>query len=364
MAYDQHDTPYVDAMLRYRQRGFTPFHTPGHKLGKGAPDKLRELLGADLPERRRRHGRRRRGHARVDAAHPPGRGLRRRGLGRGPRLVPGQRLDQRHARAHPHPVRPGRNGRHPRATRTSPCWPGSSSAAPGRRTSSPRSTTSGASRSTSRGRRAARAGGAPRGQGAPRDLAHLQRHRRRPRGDRRARARRRRALRRRPGLGPAPALLQPAARRRHERRRRRRRGQHAQAHQRHHAVLGAPGARHAPQPGQARGDGASHPEHEPPGPHVRLHRRRAPADGDAGRGALARRHRARRLGARRAQRHHRRALPGARDPATRRRGRVRPDAGDRLHRTSASRATSSRRSCATTTASRSRWPTRSTWSST
>ena len=45
MAYDQHDTPYVDATLRYRQTGFTPFHTPGHKLGKGAPDKLRELLG-------------------------------------------------------------------------------------------------------------------------------------------------------------------------------------------------------------------------------------------------------------------------------------------------------------------------------
>ena len=45
MAYDQHETPYVDATLRYRQAGFTPFHTPGHKLGKGAPDKLRELLG-------------------------------------------------------------------------------------------------------------------------------------------------------------------------------------------------------------------------------------------------------------------------------------------------------------------------------
>ena len=45
MAYDQHDTPYVDATLRYRQTGFTPFHTPGHKLGKGAPDKLKELLG-------------------------------------------------------------------------------------------------------------------------------------------------------------------------------------------------------------------------------------------------------------------------------------------------------------------------------
>jgi len=45
VAYDQHDTPYADATLRYRAAGFTPFHTPGHKLGKGAPEKLRQLLG-------------------------------------------------------------------------------------------------------------------------------------------------------------------------------------------------------------------------------------------------------------------------------------------------------------------------------
>jgi arginine decarboxylase len=43
--HDQRETPYVDAALRYRARGFTPFHTPGHKLGKGAPDGLVELLG-------------------------------------------------------------------------------------------------------------------------------------------------------------------------------------------------------------------------------------------------------------------------------------------------------------------------------
>ena len=30
---------------RHRAAGFTPFHTPGHKLGKGAPDGLRRLLG-------------------------------------------------------------------------------------------------------------------------------------------------------------------------------------------------------------------------------------------------------------------------------------------------------------------------------
>jgi lysine decarboxylase len=43
--HDQQDTPYLDAVLAYRRRGYTPFHTPGHKLGKGAPPKLRELLG-------------------------------------------------------------------------------------------------------------------------------------------------------------------------------------------------------------------------------------------------------------------------------------------------------------------------------
>jgi arginine decarboxylase len=42
---DQSQTPYLDAILRYRATGFTPFHTPGHKLGKGAPEGLRELMG-------------------------------------------------------------------------------------------------------------------------------------------------------------------------------------------------------------------------------------------------------------------------------------------------------------------------------
>ena len=45
MPYDQRETPYLDAALRYRATGYTPFHTPGHKLGKGAPAGLRELLG-------------------------------------------------------------------------------------------------------------------------------------------------------------------------------------------------------------------------------------------------------------------------------------------------------------------------------
>jgi arginine decarboxylase len=43
--HDQRETPYLDAAMRYRTIGYTPFHTPGHKLGKGAPAGLREYLG-------------------------------------------------------------------------------------------------------------------------------------------------------------------------------------------------------------------------------------------------------------------------------------------------------------------------------
>ncbi len=46
----QHRTPYLDAMLAYRRRGFTPFHTPGHKLGRGAPPKMIEAFGLPLLE--------------------------------------------------------------------------------------------------------------------------------------------------------------------------------------------------------------------------------------------------------------------------------------------------------------------------
>ena len=45
MLHDQRETPYLDAVVAYRRRGFTPFHTPGHKLGKGAPASLRRLVG-------------------------------------------------------------------------------------------------------------------------------------------------------------------------------------------------------------------------------------------------------------------------------------------------------------------------------
>jgi len=45
----QHDpTPVLDALLRYRERDYLAFHTPGHKRGTGAARKLREALGAAL----------------------------------------------------------------------------------------------------------------------------------------------------------------------------------------------------------------------------------------------------------------------------------------------------------------------------
>ena len=120
---------------------------PGHKLGKGAPAGLREYLGDTCLAGRPRHGRRRGGHARVDGPHPPGRGLRRRGVGLGPHLVPRQRLHQRRPRPAAHAVRPRRHGHRAPQRRTSPCLRGSSS--PGRRpcTWSRPSTRSGASRS-------------------------------------------------------------------------------------------------------------------------------------------------------------------------------------------------------------------------
>jgi len=46
VGHDQRETPYLDAARRYRDAAFTTFHTPGHKSGKGAPERLRELLGA------------------------------------------------------------------------------------------------------------------------------------------------------------------------------------------------------------------------------------------------------------------------------------------------------------------------------
>jgi len=46
-APDHRRAPLVEGIHQYRERGVLPFSTPGHKLGVGAGDDLRELLGAD-----------------------------------------------------------------------------------------------------------------------------------------------------------------------------------------------------------------------------------------------------------------------------------------------------------------------------
>ena len=247
------------------------------------------------------------------------------------RLVPGERLQQRHprldaralrarghrhhppqrpqihaGRAHLHRRRPGVHGAGDR-----PCVGHPAQRDPGRR--------------ATRSRRA------PAGQGHRRDLSHVQRVRRRPAGDREACSRGRRAVRHGPGLGAAPPLLQPPARRCHERRRRRRRGEHPQAHQRHHPDLRPHGARSAREHGQAGRHGPAHPDHESPGAHVRQHRCGPTADGDAGRTPVERRSGAGGPGARAARSHPRGPVPGTGDAGAGRRGRVRPHASHHLH---------------------------------
>ena len=43
---DQTTTPLLTAMQVYVQDNVTPFHTPGHKMGKGIHPKLGEILGS------------------------------------------------------------------------------------------------------------------------------------------------------------------------------------------------------------------------------------------------------------------------------------------------------------------------------
>jgi arginine/lysine/ornithine decarboxylase len=42
---DQHQAPFFDGLLAYRDAGIIPFSTPGHKLGHGAPPEMVEALG-------------------------------------------------------------------------------------------------------------------------------------------------------------------------------------------------------------------------------------------------------------------------------------------------------------------------------
>ena len=41
--------PFVESLEEYASQGFAAFHTPGHKLGTGAPDMLTEWMGSALP---------------------------------------------------------------------------------------------------------------------------------------------------------------------------------------------------------------------------------------------------------------------------------------------------------------------------
>ncbi len=42
---NQYETPFFNAILQYAQKGIIPFHTPGHKEGKGVHDNLRSFVG-------------------------------------------------------------------------------------------------------------------------------------------------------------------------------------------------------------------------------------------------------------------------------------------------------------------------------
>lgn len=44
----QHRAPFVEALEGYCRQGFTAFHTPGHKLGRGASDYQKDLFGSAL----------------------------------------------------------------------------------------------------------------------------------------------------------------------------------------------------------------------------------------------------------------------------------------------------------------------------
>ena len=39
---NQHRLPFVESLERYKEQHMVPFHTPGHKIGQGAPSVLTE----------------------------------------------------------------------------------------------------------------------------------------------------------------------------------------------------------------------------------------------------------------------------------------------------------------------------------
>lgn len=45
---DHSQMPFAEALERYKKEGFIPFHTPGHKIGVGAPARLHRWMGESL----------------------------------------------------------------------------------------------------------------------------------------------------------------------------------------------------------------------------------------------------------------------------------------------------------------------------
>jgi len=46
---NQHRLPFVESLEKYKEQHMVPFHTPGHKIGVGAPTLLTEWMGSALP---------------------------------------------------------------------------------------------------------------------------------------------------------------------------------------------------------------------------------------------------------------------------------------------------------------------------
>ncbi len=46
---NQYRLPFVESLEQYKEQHMVPFHTPGHKIGKGAPALLTEWMGNALP---------------------------------------------------------------------------------------------------------------------------------------------------------------------------------------------------------------------------------------------------------------------------------------------------------------------------
>ena len=110
--HDQRETPYLDAALRYRATGYTPFHTPGPQARQGrARRACASFSGDTLPAASTSPW----PAAWRTRASPPhlirlAEDYAAEAWGVRPLLVPRQRLHQRHPRPAAHAVRPRRHG--------------------------------------------------------------------------------------------------------------------------------------------------------------------------------------------------------------------------------------------------------------